>query len=175
MRFYFKDIATGIDLRKEDKRLEGVQFGTKAVTRIIKPPAQTEPPKSALDKALEEAEDLLTGQKLEESRAKFLDILRLTEDKPVHAKAYYGLARVAIRQNNPELGERLFEKTLELNPDDATKAWSMVYLGRLANIAGEDAKAKGHYEAALAVSGISDKARETAQKGVAGEFRRKQQ
>ncbi len=175
MHFYFKELAAGIDLRKEDKRLEGVEFATKAVTRTIKAPVKAEPVKTPIEQALEEAEDLLTGQKLEESRTKFLDVLRLTDDKPVHAKAYYGLARVAIRQNNPELGERLFQKTLELQPEDAVKAWSLVYLGRLADIAGEEAKAKGHYEAALAVSGISDKARETAQKGIAGDFRRKQQ
>ncbi|MBS1828921.1 MAG: tetratricopeptide repeat protein [Acidobacteria bacterium] len=175
MRFFFKEMATGIDLRKEDKRLEGVQFATKAVTRTIKAPTPAAPTKTAIEQALDDAEDLLTGQKLEESRTKFLDILRLTDAKPVHAKAYYGLARVAIRQNDPELGERLFQKTLELEPDDSVKAWSLVYLGRLADIAGENDKAKQQYQAALAVAGISEKARETAQKGMAGEFRRKQQ
>ncbi|MFN7936119.1 MAG: tetratricopeptide repeat protein [Bryobacteraceae bacterium] len=175
MRFYFKEMATAIDLRKEDKRLEGVQFSTKAVTRTIKAPTPVAPAKTAIEQALDDAEDLLTGQKLNESRTKFLDILRLTDAKPVHAKAYYGLARVAIRQNDPELGERLFQKTLELEPDDSVKAWSLVYLGRLADIAGEDAKAKEQYQAALNVPGISDKARETAQKGMSGEFRRKQQ
>jgi tetratricopeptide (TPR) repeat protein len=145
------------------------------VTRTIKAPPPTAPVKTPTEQALDDAEDLLTGQKLEESRAKFLDILRLTDEKAVHAKAYYGLARVAIRLNDPELGERLFQKTLELQPDDAVKAWSLVYLGRLADISGEEAKAKQQYQAALAVSGISDKARETAQKGMAGDFRRKQQ
>ncbi|MBL8178133.1 MAG: tetratricopeptide repeat protein [Bryobacterales bacterium] len=175
MRFYFKEMATAIDLRKEDKRLEGVQFATKAVTRTIKAPAQAAPVQTAVEKELEEAEDLLTGQKLEESRAKFLGVLQQTEAKPVQAKAYYGLARVAVRQNDPELGERLFQKALELEPEDMVKAWSLVYLGRLADIAGEDGKAKTQYEAALAVPGITERAKETAQKGMAGEFRRKQQ
>jgi len=175
MRFYFKDIATAIDLRKEDKRLDGVQFATKAVTRTIKAPPPVEPAKTPIEKALEEAEDLLTAQKLEESRARFLAVLDLAAAKPAHAKAYYGLARVAIRLNDPELGERLFQKTLELEPEDSVKAWSLVYLGRLSDIAGEDAKAKGHYQAALAIPGISDRAKDTAQKGIAGEFRRKQQ
>lgn len=176
MRFYFPDILNGIDLKKEDKRLENVQFATKAVTKKIKPPvAVAEPEPSALEKMLTEGEDLLVGQKLDEARAKFLDVLRQTDQRPIHAKAYYGLARIAVRQNDGETGERMFQKALELEPEPATKAWCLVYLGRLADVVGEAAQAEDHYKKALAVDGISEKAREMAQTGLKGGFRRKPQ
>jgi hypothetical protein len=53
------------------------------------------------------------------------------------------------------------------------KAWSLVYLGRLAEISGEDQQAAGHYRAALATEGISDAAKQMAEKGLQGGFRRK--
>ncbi|MCZ2146338.1 MAG: tetratricopeptide repeat protein [Bryobacterales bacterium] len=172
MRFYFPDLIEGIDLKKEDKRLEGVQFATAPVARKVKlpPPA---PPKevSKAERTLREAEDLLASKQLAESRVKFLAVLQASDDKAVHAKAYYGLARIAIRGNDPELGERLLKKTLELGPESADKCWSLVYLGRLADIGGEAGQAAKYYQAALAVEGGSEKGRETAERGLKGEFR----
>jgi len=172
MRFYFPDLIEGIDLKKEDKRLEGVQFATAPLVRKVKlpPPA---PPKevSKAERTLREAEDLLASKQLAESRVKFLAVLQASDDKAVHAKAYYGLARIAIRGNDPELGERLLKKTLELGPEPADKCWSLVYLGRLADIGGEAGQAAKYYQAALAVEGGSEKGRETAERGLKGEFR----
>jgi tetratricopeptide (TPR) repeat protein len=81
------------------------------------------------------------------------------------------LARIAIRGNDPELGERLLKKTLELGPEPPDRCWSLVYLGRLADIAGESEQAAKYYQAALAVEGGSEKGRETAERGLKGEFR----
>ncbi|MBV6431800.1 MAG: hypothetical protein IANPNBLG_01933 [Bryobacteraceae bacterium] len=172
MRFYMPELIEGIDLKKEDKRLEGVQFATVPLVRKVKPPPPP-PPKelSRAEKTLQEAEDLLTGRQLAESRTKFLEVLQASDDKTVHAKAYYGLARIAIRGNDPELGERLLKKTLELGPEPPDKCWSLVYLGRLADIAGEASQAAKYYQAALAVEGGSEKGRETAERGLKGEFR----
>jgi tetratricopeptide (TPR) repeat protein len=176
MRFHFQDMIAGIDLKKEDKRLEKVQFATVPVTKRIKTPAAApEPEPSALEKLLTEGEDLLVAQKLEESRTKFLEVLRQTEQRPIHAKAYYGLARIALRQNDGETGERMFQKSLELEPEPAIKAWCLVYLGRLADVIGEVAQADGSYTKALAVEGISEKARDMALTGLKGGFRRKSQ
>lgn len=176
MRFYFTDLLAGIDLKKEDKRLETVKFASSAVVRRAKTapaPPPVEPGK--MEKALTEAEDLLEARQLAEARSRFLKVLEDTDDKRVHARAYYGLARIAIRSNQAELGEKLFTKTLELGPEPAVKAWCLVVLGQLADAAGNDVESAAHYKAAMAVEGISEKARENAAKGLKGEFRRKSQ
>lgn len=176
MRFYFPEMITALDVKKEDKRLERVQFASTATLRRAKtaPPPQPEAP-SGVAKLLADAEALYEGKQLAEARKTFLDVVAKTDDKTLQAKAYYGLARVAIRENDPELGERLFQKSLDLAPDAATKAWCLVYLGRLADIAGEAPKATDFYKAAMAVDGASTLARQTAEKGLAGAFRRKTQ
>jgi hypothetical protein len=46
------------------------------------------------------------------------------------------------------------------------KAWAHVYLGRLADAAGERQEALRHYQAALAVEGGSAAARAAAEKGL---------
>jgi len=98
--------------------------------------------------------------------------LKETDEKPLHAKAYYGLARIAALEKDPELAERLFRKTLESDPDGYTKAWTHVYLGRLAEAAGERERAAEEYKAALAVEGASVAARQGAEKGLQGVLKR---
>ncbi|MBI3681167.1 MAG: tetratricopeptide repeat protein [Acidobacteria bacterium] len=177
MRFYFPDLIQGIDLKKEDKRLEKVQFASAPLVRKARPGPQTPPPPepSGVLKTIEEAEKLFESQQHAEARKLFLAALLETGDKALHGKAYYGLARIAIRENDPELGERLFQKALDLGPEPAVRAWCLVYLGRLADIAGEAKQAAAHYQTALAVPEASPKARETAEKGLKGDFRRKPQ
>ena len=84
----------------------------------------------------------------------------------MHAAAYYGLARIAVQQKDPETGQRLFQKTLELEPEPFVKAWALVFLGRLSMAAGERADALKQFQSALAVSGASEEARKAAQQGV---------
>jgi tetratricopeptide (TPR) repeat protein len=82
------------------------------------------------------------------------------------------MARLAVLQNDPETAVRLFEKTLEFSPEPQIKAWTLVYLGRLADAAGQREQATGHYHAALEVNGGSDGARQAAQKGLEKVFTR---
>ncbi len=176
LRLYFPDLINGIDLAREDKRLENVQFAAAPQIRRVRQAPKPEPPAlTGVEKLLEEAEGQLEAKSLAAARTLFLQVPPATDDKPTQAKAYYGLARIAIRENDPELGERLFKKTLELDPEPVIKAWSLVYLGRLSDIAGESGQAAAHYKAALAVKGASEKAAQTAEQGLRGEFRRKSQ
>ena len=91
----------------------------------------------------------------------------------MHAKAYYGLARVAVLQKDPETGDRLFRKVLELDPDAATKSWSLLYLGRLADSQGDRDEAQKQYHAALDVQGAPEAVRQAAEKGIQEAFSRK--
>jgi tetratricopeptide (TPR) repeat protein len=99
-------------------------------------------------------------------------VLKETEEKSMHAKAYYGLARIAVLERDPETGDRLFRKVLELDPDDWTKSWSLLYLGRLADSQGEREEAQEHYKAVLAVPGVPESVRQAAEKGLKEAFTR---
>jgi len=84
----------------------------------------------------------------------------------MHAQAYYGLARIAVLQKDPEVAERLFQKTLDSAPDDQVRAWSLVYLGRLADAEGDREQAVKHFRSALEVKDASAAAHQAAEQGV---------
>ena len=73
---------------------------------------------------------------------------------------------------DPETAERLFQKTLELEPEAQDKAWVYVYLGRLSDLAGEHDAAAKHYQSAVGVEGGSEKARDMARQGLQGAFKK---
>jgi tetratricopeptide (TPR) repeat protein len=179
LRLYFPEMIDGINLRKEDKRLENVQFAAAPVSRKPKATCSEDltPVLTGADKTIDDAEKLLNARprRTEEARKLLLAVLQDTDNPAVHTKAYYGLARIAVLEKDPELAERLFRKTLEMNPDAFVKAWSLVYLGNLYDLAGQSPEAAEQYKAALAVEGGSEKAREQAQKGLSGAFQRKAQ
>ena len=167
MLLYYKDLAQGIDLVKEDARLSKVEFAKRAAVRTVKvapPPAPA--PLSGAAKALDDAEQLYKAEDFDKAKKLFLEVLQQTDEKPKHAAAYYGLARIAVRQNDGETGERLFQKTLELEPEPFVKAWTLVYLGKLYQKIGEREQAVQYFQNALKVEGASKAAVEQAQQGL---------
>ncbi|HYL35258.1 MAG TPA: tetratricopeptide repeat protein [Bryobacteraceae bacterium] len=173
LRLYYPDLVGQIDLDREDKRLAKVQFATQAAVKKAKPgPAAAEPVLTAAEKTLAEAEESYTRRDLDTSRASYLKVLEQTSDKTLHAKAYYGLARIAALHNDPELAEKLFQKTLEMSPDSETKSWAYLYLGRLADAAGEREEAEKNYRAVLAIEQAPASVKGAAEKGLAQPFRR---
>ncbi len=174
MRFYYADMVKAIDVRKEDARLSQVEFARAAPVKTVRTaPVEAPPPVlSGYAKTIEEGEKLYSARELDKSKEKFLQVLRETAEKPAHAKAYYGLARIAMLQKDGETAERLFQKTLTLDPEPQDKAWVFVYLGRLYDVVGEPDTAVKNYQSALAVEGASEKARETAKQGLQGAFKK---
>ncbi len=167
MKFYFPDLITSINLSKEEKRLEGFQFNSKRVERIAKTaPRAPEPEPSEMEKSLDEAEKLYAGRDLAKARDAFAAILTKTDARPLQARAYYGLGRIATLNRDPESAERLFQKSLELGAPPHEKAWTLVYLGKLSQAARQDAEASAHFQAALAVEGGSEKAKEAAKEAL---------
>ena len=173
LRNYFPDLLGQIDLEREDRRLQKVEFAKEAPVHKAKdappPPA---PVLSASAKNLAEAEDLYTNRNLTAARASYQKALEQPAGNPVHARAYYGLARIAALDHDPELAEKLFQKTLEMSPDDETKSWAYLYLGRLSDASGEREQAEKHYRSALAVRGAPEQVKVAAQKGLAQPFQR---
>lgn len=173
MSQYYLDLVGQVDLAREDKRLEKVQFAKQAAVKIVKaPPPPDAPVLTGADRLLADADDLYKQRDLVQARERYLKVLDQTDNKTLHAKAYYGLARIAALQKDPELSERLFQKILELEPDAETKSWAYLYLGRLADAAGERDEAEKDYRAVLSIDGAPASVREAAQKGLAQPFQR---
>ena len=174
MRFYYPQMFQTMNVKREDERLGQIEFAEHAPVRtakVVEPPRPPEP--KGVQKTLAQAEHFYTSRDLEGARELFLKALEQTDQKPLHAQAYYGLARIAALERNPEMAERLFEKTLELNPEPQVRAWTLVYLARLEDAAGERAKAVERYQEALAVAGASPAAHEAAENGVKQSFEKK--
>jgi len=178
MRLYFPDMVKAIDVKKEQQRIARIDFlkerpvKTYRVTSEVKPPELT-----GAAKTLEDAERLFLDRgkspdNAAQAKELFLKAMQETDQKPMHARAYYGLARIALLDQDPATADRFFRKILELEPDPATKAWALVYIGKLADSQGDKEPAQDSYKAALAVQGISDLARQEAQRGLTGAFAR---
>jgi tetratricopeptide (TPR) repeat protein len=167
MRLYYPELIDAIDLKKEDRRLQGVEFAAARAVKVVRPSkAQERVELTGVFKTLEDAEDLYRLKKYAEAKPLFLRALQETPEKPLHAKAYYGLARIAALQRDPELSVKLFEKVLDLEPDDTIRSLSHVNLGHLWALNNEQEKATGHYKAALAVKGASPAIRKAAEKAL---------
>jgi tetratricopeptide (TPR) repeat protein len=167
MRLYLPEMLDAINLKKEDKRLEKVQFASsKAVRTASAPPPPRQPKASPGEQALENAEKLYAARDLDKAREAYLKLVRESDDKAIHSRAYFGLGRVAALNKEPDLAEQLFRKTLELSPDPFTRSWAEVYLGRLAEGFGERDQAVQRYKAALVVEGAPPGARQAAEQGL---------
>jgi tetratricopeptide (TPR) repeat protein len=165
IKLYYQSMVKAIDLLVEEKRLDNIEFASGREVRRPKPGAAPVAPKlSPAEAALEQADQLYSERSLDGAKGQFKRALELTDQKALHARAYFGLARIAALERDPELAERLFQKTIESDPDPATRSWSLVYLARLAQQHAEPERAAivRLYQSAIAVEGGSAAARKAA-------------
>jgi tetratricopeptide (TPR) repeat protein len=152
LRLYLPKMIEQINLGKEDKRIAQVQFLKERPVKTIRTASPKPPPApTGVAKELAEAEQLYKERKLEPAKQAFRKIVEQPAPNPVHASAYFSLARIAALENQPELSQQLFERALELNPEPYEAAWSHVYLARLAKAARDPESARKHCQAALSV------------------------
>jgi tetratricopeptide (TPR) repeat protein len=135
-------------------------------------PAEQRPEPIGAYKTLETADQAYERGELEAARTGYLNAIQESEEKPLEAKAYYGLAKLAIRRNEPDLALELLEKSLASSPDDYVKGWVLVYLARLSEAQGLREKAREYYQAASEVPNASLAARQAAAKGLQQEFKK---
>lgn len=170
MRLHYPELVAAIDVGKEDQRLKGVEFARERTPRRVTVVAveRTVIPVGS-QKLLEDADRLAYAEKrYPEAREAYLRLVRESDDRTLQARAYFGLARLAVMDRKPDEGARLFEKTLELQPDATTRSWSLVYLGQLAYAQGDEQQATRRYREALAVPGGAEAARRKAEALLAG-------
>ena len=164
MRLYYPDLIAGIDLKKESRRLENVQFAAQPVARVARVEEAPPPQLTGAAKKLAEADGYYAGRELEKARSVYMGVLQ-SGDRKALPRAYYGLARIAALERNPSLAEELFRKTLEVSPDPLTEAWAELYLGRLAMAQDPpDVKqAAEHFKRAGAIDGASTAVKQAAE------------
>ena len=172
MLFYYPELVGAIDLTSEDRRLAQVEFDKEPPVRVAPPRLghtveAAAPPLAGAAKTMDDAETAYTARDLDKAKNLYFTVLEQTDDKATHGAAYYGLARIAALQKDPEMANKLFEKSLELDPEPQVKAWVLVYLGRLAIAAGDPGQAGHYFESALKVKGASAAAQQAAAQGAA--------
>lgn len=167
LRLYLPEMIDRIDLKKEDERIGRVEFAKERAVKTVKPATPPPPQISEVEAQLKKAEDSYAQRELPASREGFRKALEMPASPSTHAKAYFGLARIATLERDPEAAQQLFEKTLSLDPEPFERGWTHVYLARLAMAAQDPEAAEKHYQAALAVEGASEAARKAAQQELA--------
>ena len=163
MALYYPGMVGSIELAKEEQRLSNVEFNRKPSERpAVQVAAPEPPPLTGAAKTLDDADTLYSSKQFDQAKAMYLLVVQQTDKKPMQAKAYGGLARIALARNDPETAEQLFQKSLDLGPEPEEKAWVLYYLGKLAVAAGDRDHGIELIQEALRLPGASEKARKAA-------------
>ena len=104
-------------------------------------------------------------------RAAEASFQRVLAKYPEQPRAWYGIGLVALLDHDGARAKQVFGR-LTIGERAATEdplvlTWSHVYLARIYDDEGQAEQAKTEYQAALAVNGGPEQARQVAQKGLA--------
>jgi tetratricopeptide (TPR) repeat protein len=180
MKLYFPDLIRGIDLNAENKRVAAITFAPEgpsqasadftkeevARRRALQPAAL--PNDSAAIADLTEGERHIAEKNPRAAEESFKKVLAKYPDQ---TRAWYGLGLVALLLDHDmarakEVFSELTDGDHAANKDPLVMSWSHIYLGRIYDDEGHADRAKTQFEAALAVQGLPDRARDAAQKGL---------
>jgi tetratricopeptide (TPR) repeat protein len=141
---------------------------TEAVARRKAALPTTIPNDKEAQDALTEGEKRLAERKPRQAEAAFQKVLTKYPDQ---TRALYGLGVVALIDHDGTRAKELFGRLTTgehaADKDPMVMAWSHVYLARILDGEGQRERAKAEYEAALAVDGGPEQARQAANKGLA--------
>jgi hypothetical protein len=177
MKLYFPDLIRSVDVATEQKRIAALKFapaGPKSgaidaeVLARHKAAAPTTVPNDAeAIAALTEGERRIAEKNPQAAEASFQKVLVKYPDQP---RALFGLGVVAMmEQDGPRAKEvfgRLTSGDHAVTQDPLVLAWSHVHLGTIYDIEGQSDRAKEEYQAALAVDGAPEKAKQAASKAL---------
>jgi tetratricopeptide (TPR) repeat protein len=179
MALYFPDLVRGINLAAETKRIEGIQFAaagrgqsaddtaSEAVTRHKVAQPTTVPNDAEAIAALTEGERRIAEKNPHAAELSFQKVLARYPDQ---IRAWYGLGLVALLEHDGPRAKEVFGRLTTgehaATGDPMVMTWSHVYLARIYDDEGQQGLAKSEFQAALAVPGGPEQARQAAQKGL---------
>jgi tetratricopeptide (TPR) repeat protein len=182
MKLYFPELVRAIDVAAEAKRLETVNFANaesaesasdptkqeEVATRLrLRPTTVPNDPEAIA--ALTDGERRIAEKNPRAAEASFQKVLAKYPDQP---RAWYGLGLVAMLEQDGARAKQVFGRLTSgehaATNDPLVLAWSHVYLGRIYGNDDQPELAKVEYQAALAVEGGPEQAKQAAQKGLAG-------
>jgi hypothetical protein len=179
MALYFPDLVRGINLATETKRVDGIKFAladrrqsaddpsSESVALHRMPQPTTVPNDAEAIAALTEGERRIAERNTHAAEISFQKVLTKYPDQ---IRAWYGLGLVALLEHDGPRAKDIFGR-LTTGPHAATQdpmvmTWSHVYLARIYDDEGQQGLAKSEFQAALAVPGGPEQARQAAQKGL---------
>jgi tetratricopeptide (TPR) repeat protein len=176
MSYYFPDLIAGLDVRAEQKRLQGVTFAAGPALGVEQDSASDSEQPSELDRWVAEGNREIARKNGPAAASTFE---RALAKYPNSSRALYGLAIASVLSGKAERARELFEKVIS-SPnltasasqesgeaaDAEILAWSHVYLGRIHDLEEDRDLAVKEYRAALTVEGAPATARAAAQTGV---------
>jgi tetratricopeptide (TPR) repeat protein len=180
MSLYFPEMVRGIDVNMEAQRIAKIQYaredssdtetttGTEQVTRKRGGAGLTTVPNDAeAIAALTEGERRIAEKNPRAAEAAFQRVL---EKYPDQIRAWYGIGLVALLDHDGPRAKTVFGRLTEgehaAKDDPMVLAWSHVYLARIYDDEGQQQLAKTEFQAALAVSGGPEQAKQAAQRGL---------
>jgi Tfp pilus assembly protein PilF len=117
--------------------------------------------------ALTEGERRIAEKNPRAAEASFQKVLVKYPDQP---RAWFGLGVVAMMEQDGTRAKEVFGRLTSgehaATQDPLVLAWSHVHLGTIYDIEGQPERAKSEYEAALAVDGAPEKAKQAASKAL---------
>jgi hypothetical protein len=181
MKYYFPDMVRTIDQGAEMKRDTALKFAPGvgapksaepsqeqvARTRIAPHPSTVPNDQDAIND-LTEGERRIAEKNPRAAEASFQRVLAKYPDQP---RALYGIGLVALLDHDAVRAKEVFGKLTSgdhaATQDPMVLVWSHIYLARIYDDEGQAEQAKTEYQAALAVNGGPEQAKQAAQKGLA--------
>jgi hypothetical protein len=179
MALYFPDLVRGINLPAEVKRMEGIQFASADRGQNADDPASEEVTRRKVAQPTTVPNDadaiatLTDGERRiaeKNPRAAELSFRKVLARYPDQIRAWYGLGLVALLDHDGPRAKEVFGRLTTgehaATQDPMVLTWSHVYLARIYDDEGQQGLAKNEFQAALAVPGGPELARQAAQKGL---------
>jgi hypothetical protein len=181
MKYYFPDMVRTIDGSAEMKRDTALKFAPAIGAPKSAEPSQEQvartravPRPSTVPNDQDAINDLTEGERRiaeKNPRAAEVSFQRVLVKYPDQPKALYGIGLVALLDHDAVRAKEVFGRLTSgdhaATQDPMVMAWSHIYLARIYDDEGQAEAAKTEYQAALAVNGGPEQAKQAAQKGLA--------
>jgi hypothetical protein len=180
MKLYFPDMVRTIDAPAEVKRVQALKFApggsspregdtsSEQLVRQRRPHPTTIPNDADAIAELTEGERRIAEKNPRAAESSFQRVLTKYPDQP---RALYGIGLVALLDHDAVRAKDVFGRLTTgehaATQDPMVLTWSHIYLARIYDDEGQSEQAKTEYQAALAVTGGPEQAKQAAQKGLA--------